>query len=122
VTKVADRCHLIASHIKPWKVSDNVERLDGSNGLLLAPHVDWLFNGGYISFRQSGKMIVSPLLPAAVLQLWHIDPDLPVGEFTAEQEHYLSYHRKIVFKRTVRKLSPLRKPNGSSSERATLSL
>jgi HNH endonuclease len=29
---------LRASHIKPWRSSDNVERLDQYNGVLLAPH------------------------------------------------------------------------------------
>ena len=46
VTGVSDPNFLIASHIKPWKVSDNAERLDGSNGLMLAPHIDRLFEKG----------------------------------------------------------------------------
>jgi len=48
-----------SSHIKPWRSSSNVERLDGSNGLMLAPHVDLLFDQGYISFENNGDVIVN---------------------------------------------------------------
>lgn len=47
LTGVSDPRFLRASHIKPWVVSDNNERLDGNNGLMLSPHVDHLFDGGY---------------------------------------------------------------------------
>jgi hypothetical protein len=40
ITRVERREHLIASHIKPWRRSDNSQRLDGENGLLLTPTVD----------------------------------------------------------------------------------
>lgn len=48
---------LRASHIKPWAAceSDN-ERLDVFNGLLLAPHLDALFDGGWVSFADNGKL------------------------------------------------------------------
>lgn len=42
---------LIASHIKPWKFSNNLERLDENNGLLLSPTYDKLFDKGFISFN-----------------------------------------------------------------------
>jgi hypothetical protein len=46
---------LWASHIKRWAAcgSDD-ERLDVFNGLLLAPHIDALFDGGWISFADDG--------------------------------------------------------------------
>ena len=50
---------LIASHIKPWKDSSNKERLDVYNGLLLLPNIDKLFDKGYISFRDTGKIMIS---------------------------------------------------------------
>jgi len=37
--------HLRASHIKPWSVSDDPERLDGANGVLLSPHADHVWTG-----------------------------------------------------------------------------
>jgi hypothetical protein len=50
VTKIQDSELLIASHIKPWKDSDDKEKIDGDNGRLLSPHVDKLFKSGLISF------------------------------------------------------------------------
>ena len=47
ITKV-DMTHLIASHIKPWRESDNDERLSAGNGLLLTPSVDHLPDRGFI--------------------------------------------------------------------------
>ncbi len=44
ITGLTDKRLLIASHIKPWKVSSNEERLDGHNGLLLSPYIDKLFS------------------------------------------------------------------------------
>jgi len=52
----------IASHIKPWKYSSNEERLDPYNGFLLSPTYDKLFDKGYISFDNKGKIILSSKL------------------------------------------------------------
>jgi hypothetical protein len=53
---------LRASHIKSWKDSNNTERLDAFNGLLLAVHLDALFDRALISFRDSGEMMISKRL------------------------------------------------------------
>ena len=53
--------HLRASHCKPWRSSDDGERLDGENGLLLTPTIDHLFDRGFISFEADGKLLVSPV-------------------------------------------------------------
>jgi hypothetical protein len=50
---------LRASHIKPWRESAGEERLDPNNGLLLAAHLDALFDAGLISFRDDGSMMIS---------------------------------------------------------------
>lgn len=91
--------HLRASHIKPWRDSTNVERLDGNNGLLLAPHVDHLFDKGYLSFDEQGDVLVSSRLNQTVLEAWNIDRHANVGTFTAEQSGYMAYHRTHVFQR-----------------------
>ena len=44
---------LIASHIKPWRYSNNPERLDVFNGLLLTPNYDKLFDLGFPCTHQS---------------------------------------------------------------------
>jgi len=50
VTGLAMSKLLRASHIKPWAAcAADAERLDVYNGLLLAPHLDALFDAGLIS-------------------------------------------------------------------------
>jgi putative restriction endonuclease len=53
---------LRASHIKPWHASTDLERLDAFNGLLLAVHLDALFDCALITFQDSGQMQVSKRL------------------------------------------------------------
>ena len=89
---------LIASHIKPWKASNNEERINGHNGLFLSPHVDRLFDSGFISFEDTGEILVSPLLDAAVLGKWSIDPTSKVKSFAGEQAYFLGTHRETVFR------------------------
>lgn len=96
VTGVTQVHHLRASHIKPWKKSDNAERLHGCNGLLLAPHIDHLFDRGYISFEDNGDLVVSEDLEVSVLSAWSIGVPRNVGSFNAEQRFFLTYHRDHV--------------------------
>lgn len=99
VTGLLDRRHLSAMHIKPWKDSTDVEKLDGFNGLLLSPQFGHLFDRGYISFSDSGDMLLSRELNPAVLKFWHMDAPKNVGAFRSEQARYLDFHRREVFER-----------------------
>lgn len=54
---------LIASHIKPWRDSTNVERLDPMNGLLLVAHADKLFDRHLMSFYEERGTFQSLLHP-----------------------------------------------------------
>ena len=98
VTGVTSDKLLIASHIKPWKDSDNQERLEGNNGLFLSPHVDKLFDGGLISFTPKGGMLVSPQLDPDVLLKWKIDPNKNYGKFNTDQGFFLEYHTASKFR------------------------
>lgn len=98
VTKVKAKEMLIASHIKPWRDCTNTERLDGNNGLLLAPHIDKLFDNGYISFSDKGDLLISNNDIIDVLAKWNIPVTLNVGHFSKEQTKYLDFHRNSVFK------------------------
>ena len=99
VTGVTSIKHLRASHIKPWSVSSKEEKLDGFNGLLLSPHVDHLFDRGFISFKNSGDLMVSKELNPIVLEKWAIVDSSNVGMFKASQANYLEFHRDVVFQR-----------------------
>lgn len=97
ITGVNDLAHLRASHIKPWCRSTDKERLDGNNGLLLSPHIDHLFDRGFISFTDAGDLLIADSLKKRILSMWGIPPMLNVGEFRPEQARYLSYHRREIF-------------------------
>jgi 5-methylcytosine-specific restriction protein A len=53
---------LVASHIKPWSECDVREAIDPYNGLLLSPNLDVAFDSGYISFANSGEVLISHML------------------------------------------------------------
>lgn len=94
VTGVTDPKHLIASHIKPWCESNDEEKLNGCNGLLLAPHIDHLFDRGLISFSNNGDLLISSKMDSKVLSAWGISPGINVGSFKPEQIPFLNYHRE----------------------------
>jgi putative restriction endonuclease len=96
VTGVQLLHHLRASHIKPWSVSNNEERLHGCNGLLLAPHVDHLFDRGFISFASNGSLIVSSRMEPEVMSAWSLPMKSVVESFNSDQQHFLDYHREHV--------------------------
>lgn len=98
VTGVKVKSHLIASHIKPWRSSTDEEKLDGNNGLLLSPHIDHLFDRGYISFADDGAMLVSTKLSASLLKLWAVDSAKSCGAFNSKQKVYMQFHRSNIFK------------------------
>jgi hypothetical protein len=101
VTGVNNIKHLRASHIKPWSQSNDEEKIDGFNGLLLSPHIDHLFDKGFITFEDNGDLFASKLLSPNVLEQWNIEKVRNVGNFTEEQQHYLNFHREKVFKENI---------------------
>lgn len=98
VTKISDTTFLKASHIKPWSESNNLERLDPYNGLMLAPHVDHLFDKGWISFADNGDMMVSPQLKPQVFSQLGLKK-CNVGSFSAKTCRYLDWHRSELYKK-----------------------
>jgi hypothetical protein len=63
---------LVASHIKPWAEATDAERLDVHNGLLLAPHIDAVFDAHYLTFTDDGEPVLSPLLTPADCTALHL--------------------------------------------------
>lgn len=90
---------LIGSHIKSWKDSNDEEKMDGHNGLLLAPHVDKLFDQYLISFSEKGKLLVSDTLGKDVLQAWGINTN-KFYPLTEKQIEYMVFHRNKFTKRS----------------------
>lgn len=100
VTGITNPTLLVASHIKPWRsCATGNERLDGNNGLLLAPHVDHLFDRGLITFDEQGNLLISVHLTEQELeQLGLRSGALKAAKpFNEEQQSYLEYHRREIF-------------------------
>lgn len=98
LTGVNDKRLLVASHIKPWRDSTNVERLDGNNGLLLSPHVDKLFDRGWISFSDEGRVLCVSQDILKTMKRWSLNPNMDVGAFNAKQKFYLAHHRQNTYR------------------------
>tara|TARA_Y100001934_G_scaffold181610_1_gene214858 strand:- start:24 stop:500 length:477 start_codon:yes stop_codon:yes gene_type:complete len=99
ITGVSDRRLLRASHIKPWRSCDtNHERLDGNNGFLLAPHIDHLFDQGYIGFADNGELLVSSSIAGDQLERLGVGVPSNVGVFNDIQKGYLAYHREHIYR------------------------
>lgn len=102
LTGVEDANHLVASHIKPWKDSDNQERLSGQNGLMLTPTPDHLFDKGFISFGDDGRLLYAARVNREALTKMKVPEEgFGAGKFSADQVEFLRYHRKFVFKKAV---------------------
>lgn len=100
VTGVNDKRILIASHIKPWTVSTNEERLSTENGLLLVPTFDKLFDKGLISFKNDGQIILSNYFNDENFNRLKIYNTIKCRlNLSNDMKLYLDYHRDIVFKR-----------------------
>jgi predicted restriction endonuclease len=90
-TKVA----LEASHIQPWADSNDTQRLDPNNGLLLTANLHKLFDAGLISFEASGKMIVSSKLSQSEREIFGLIGKKLSKTPSTETANYLLYHRKF---------------------------
>lgn len=99
ITLVSDDRLLIASHIKPWVSSNEVEKLDPKNGFMLTPTYDFLFDRGFITFSDDKKIKISPWLSKMTCSKLNISDEKKYSMLPTEgREHYLEYHRKNIFK------------------------
>lgn len=84
---------LVASHIKPFIDSDETEAYDSNNGLLLSRNMDILFDQGYISFEDDGRIIYSSELDNDV-KIYLKGYKLAPIYLNDERIKYLEYHRE----------------------------
>ena len=98
ITGINEKKLLSASHVKPWAVCTNAERLSVENGLLLSPTFDKLFDCGLISFADSGRILISSQLSVEVVSKLHISAtDTFNLKASQELKQNLEYHRDVVF-------------------------
>lgn len=88
---------LVASHIKPFIKSLPSEQYDKNNGFLLSRSMDALFDKGYITFSDDGRIIVSNRISLDLktkLLNYSIDQII----LNPERLSFLKFHRENVFK------------------------
>ena len=89
---------LRASHIRPWAQCDtDDQRLDVFNGLLLAPHLDALFDGGWITFSDEGEGWISPSLSQSRRDQLGLPASLNIQGLRPEHLPYLAFHRTTLW-------------------------
>lgn len=96
LTGITTQDVLIASHIKPWRASDNQERTDPNNGILLAAHIDRLFDKGYITFTEDGTLKISPRLPESDQQKLGIKNGMQIS-LDPKTQPYMAHHRRHIY-------------------------
>ncbi len=94
---------LIASHVKPWKLSDDFEKIDYHNGLLLSANLDALFDKGLMTFDKEWKICfplekLEELKKLGITENMHIRKDSLSPEDQQQIEKFLEYHRKNIYK------------------------
>lgn len=90
---------LIASHIKPWAMSNDYERLDKNNGFIFSPTYDKLFDKGYISFKNDKRLIISNILDFKTINLLNLKNNEIIERLPVKnRENYLEYHRDCILK------------------------
>ena len=88
---------LVASHIKPWKDANDMERIDSYNGLLCPAH-NAAFDSGYITFKTDGSIEISPQLNKINQELLCLNQDIKV-ELELSHHPYIDWHFKYVFRK-----------------------
>lgn len=89
---------LIASHILPWAESNDNERLDVNNGILLSPTYDALFDRHLISFENDGKIILSETITPFAYQQIGVTGKESIKKLRSENHFYLDQHRSQIFR------------------------
>ncbi|NCB11708.1 MAG: HNH endonuclease [Erysipelotrichia bacterium] len=100
ITGIDDKRLLVASHIKPWVHSNNEERVNSKNGILLSPLFDKLFDKGIglITFTLDKKILISNKLSKENIVRLNILPNQIIENLDITgREEYLEYHRKHIF-------------------------
>ena len=100
ITLISDDRLLIASHIKPWVASNDIEKIDPLNGFMLTPTFDRLFDRGFLSFTHDKKTILSPFLSNMTYSKIGISDNKIISHLPIDgREEYLEYHRQNILKK-----------------------
>lgn len=97
ITFVSDKRLLVASHIKPWSLSNSQEKLDINNGFIFSPLYDKLFDTGLITFNLEKRLIISPSLSNDAAEKLNIKSQIYNRLPIEGREEYLKFHNEKIF-------------------------
>ncbi len=98
---------LRASHIKPWAISNDQEKVDMRNGLAACPMHDAAFDRGYLAIGNTYSILRARILQESVERDQGVRPyfddllsSVLILPVTAKQPliRYLEYHRRSIFR------------------------
>lgn len=93
---------LRASHIKPWTSSNNFERLDSANRLLLSAMYDAAFDALLLPFADEGALVLASDFSASDAAAAGIDPAVRIEITDPQTRSYLAAHRAMMVARATR--------------------
>lgn len=94
VTGCTETRVLVASHIKPWRASNDRERLDHYNGLLLVPSLDALFDSFLATFSLDGSIRLSSSVTEATRSALGVDDKLKLARVSDGHKPFLAWHNE----------------------------
>ena len=104
ITGLNNSSLLIASHIKPWNVSDDIEKTNPCNGLCLDALHDRAFNKGYLTvtpdFIIHISNDISDICDGETVERFFKFYDnrrIAIPEKFAPAKEYLIYHNDVIF-------------------------
>lgn len=98
ITRIDTGKVLIASHIVPWSVSDNANRLNPENGSLLNATYDKLFDCGLITFKDNGEIVPSRFIRYNNKKKLGLENKLQVNlKASSDLLRNMEYHRDVIF-------------------------
>ena len=99
-TMVSDERLLVASHIKPWVLANDTEKVDPKNGFLFTPTFDRLFDRGFITFEDDRTLVVSPWISPMNQKRLGIYTGKLIEKLPLDEKRmkYLEFHREYIFK------------------------
>lgn len=86
-----------ASHIKPWRICSDEERLNPYNGLALSPVYDAAFDLGLLTFSPDGRVLISPRFKLDAEKLG-ITGEERLSVLTELHQPFLAWHRSRIYR------------------------
>jgi len=97
VTSANEDKLLVACHIKGYADCDSNEKYDPFNGFTMTPTIHKLFDLGYLTFSENGKLIFSDAFSKHDKEAFHLSNAEIVINIDEKTKPYLKWHNEYTF-------------------------